>query len=131
MNRNIRNLVVIVTITVIALFILTACATISPSAPQGIRGQYAGIGQGMALMAPFGFKPNSTTACIDTPQGPACPSVYQTSSGEGVFSFDKDGTGSLTSLVSFSYRIFSRTFRNGPSQCRDTESVNEVPLYHH
>jgi len=110
MKRNIRNLIAIVIITIIVPFMLAACATTSPSVPQGVRGQYAGIGQGMTLMAPFGFKPNSTASCTDTPQGPVCPSVIQTSSGEGVYSFGKDGTGSLTSLIS----IITESFR-GPS----------------
>ncbi len=127
MNRNIRNAVVIAITIVVAPFIVASCATIGPSAPQGVRGQYAGIGQGMVLMAPFGFKPNSTTACIDTPQGPACPSVYQTSSGEGVFSFDKDGTGSLTSLVSF----ITESFRGPSGMVPASAGIQKVSMKFH
>jgi hypothetical protein len=110
MNRNIKDAIVIAIIIVVAPFMLAGCATTSPSTPQGIRGQYSGTGQGMALMAPFGFKPNSTPSCTDTPQGPVCPSLIQTWTGEGVFLFNQDGTGSLTSLVSF----VTESFR-GPS----------------
>ena len=105
MNRNIRNLVVIAIIIVVAPFIM---AVMAPA--ESLKGQYAGTGQGMALMAPFGFKPDSTPSCTDTPQGPVCPSLIQTWTGEGVFSFNQDGTGSLTSLVSF----VTESFR-GPS----------------
>ena len=101
MKRNIRNLVVIVTITVIAPFILAACATTSPSAPQGIRGQYAGTGEGTCMLAPLGFKPDSTPSCTDTPQGPRCPAIVQSWSGQGVYSFNTDGTGSITALVQY------------------------------
>jgi hypothetical protein len=105
MNRNIRNLVVIVIITVVVPLIMAVIAS-----AESLKGQYAGTGQGMALMAPFGFKPDSTPSCTDTPQGPVCPSLIQTWTGEGVFSFNQDGTGSLTSLVSF----VTESFR-GPS----------------
>jgi len=106
MNRNIRNLVVIAIIIVVAPFIMAAMASAEP-----IKGQYAGTGQGMALMAPFGFKPDSTPSCGQSPQGATvCPSIIQSWSGEGVFSFDKDGTGSLTSLVSWVTQSFQ-----GPS----------------
>jgi hypothetical protein len=102
MKRNIRNLLVIVTITVIAPFILSACATISPSAPQGIKGQYAATGEGMCILAPLGLKPNLTPSCTQTPQGTTvCPSIIQSWSGEGVYLFNTDGTGSFTALVEF------------------------------
>ena len=105
MNRNIRNLIVIAIIIVVGPFIMAVTASAEP-----IKGQYAGIGQGMAIIAPFGFKPDSTPSCTDTPQGPACPAIIQTWAGEAVFSFDKDGTGSVTSVISF----VTESFR-GPS----------------
>ncbi len=102
MNRNIRNLVVIVTITVIAPFMLFACATTSPSVPQVIKGQYNSTGEGMCLLAFLGFKPDLTPSCTQTPQGTTvCPGIMQSWSGEGVYLFNKDGTGSFTALVQF------------------------------
>jgi hypothetical protein len=110
MNRNIGNLSVIVTITIIVPFMLFACATTSPFVPQPIKGQYVGTGEGMCLLAPLGFKPDLTPSCTNTPQGPACPGIIQTWSGEGVYSFNADGTGSFTALVQF----VTESFR-GPS----------------
>jgi hypothetical protein len=49
MITNIRKLVVITIITVIVPFMLAACATTSPSTPQGMRGQYASTGEGIIL----------------------------------------------------------------------------------
>jgi len=92
MNRNIRNLVVIVIITVIALFMLAACATTSSSVPQGVRGQYAFTGGGAALIAPLGFETNLK------PKGPPGAYIYQTFSVEGVYRFERDGTGSFKAL---------------------------------
>ncbi len=111
MNRNIGNLVVIVTITIIAPFMLFACATTSPSVPQVIKGQYNMTGEGMCLLAPLGFKPNLTPSCTQTPQGTTvCPGIIQSWTGEGVYFFNKDGTGSLTVLVQFVTESFQ-----GPS----------------
>ena len=99
MNRNIGNLVVIVTITIIAPFMLFACA---PSIPQVIKGQYVSTGEGMCIVAPLGLKPNLTPSCTQTPQGTTvCPGIMQSWSGEGVYLFNKDGTGSFTALVQF------------------------------
>ena len=92
MNRNIRNLVVIVTITVITPFMLAACATISPSVPQGIRGQYASTGGGTSLLAPLGFETNLR------PKGPPGAYMFQTFNVEGVYTFKGDGTGSYKGL---------------------------------
>ena len=92
MKRNIRNLVVIVTITVITPFMLAACATISPSVPQGIRGQYASTGGGTSLLAPLGFETNLR------PKGPPGAYMFQTFNVEGVYTFKGDGTGSYKGL---------------------------------
>lgn len=92
MNRNIRNLVVIAIITIIAPFMLAACATTSPSTPQGIRGQYASAGGGTSLIAPLGFETNLT------PKGPPGAYIFQTFNNEGVYTFKGDGTGSYKGL---------------------------------
>jgi hypothetical protein len=92
MNRNIRNLIEIVIITVITPFMLAACATTSPSAPQDIRGQYASTGGGAALLAPLGIEANLT------PKGPPGAYMFQTVNLEGIFIFRGDGTGSFKGL---------------------------------
>src|SRR5512137_2731964 len=102
MNRNSTKLVLITIITVIVPLMLAACATTSPSGPQSVKGQYAGIGEGRCILAPFGFKPNLTPSCTQTPQGTTvCPSITQSWSGDAVWLFNKDGTGSFTALVEF------------------------------
>ena len=102
MNRDIRNLVVIVIITVIVPLMLAACATTGASGPQAIKGQYAGTGEGRCILAPLGFKPNLTPSCAQTPQGTTvCPSITQSWSGDAVWSFNKDGTGTFSALVQF------------------------------
>ena len=95
MNTNIRKLVVITIITVIVPFMLAACATTSPSAPQGIKGQYAFAGGGTGLIAPLGFEAKLT------PKGPPGAYIYQTFSSQGVYIFKGDGTGSFNGLSHF------------------------------
>ena len=102
MKRNIGNLLVITIITVIVPVMFAACATTSPSAPQAIKGQYAGMGEGRCILAPLGFKPDFTPSCIQTPKGSTvCPSITQSWTGESVFSFNKDDTGTFSALVQF------------------------------
>jgi len=108
MERNIRNLVIIVIITVIASFILTACATISPSAPQSIRGQYNFTGGGTAHIAFLGFEPNLR------PKGPPGAYIYQTFSTEGVYKFERDGTGSFEAVGHFATLPFPTPNPNPP-----------------
>jgi hypothetical protein len=122
MKRNIRNLVVIAIIIVVAPFIMAVMAS-----AESLKGQYASTGQGMALLAPFGFKPDSTPACTDTPQGPVCPSVIQSWTGEGVFLFDNDGTGSLTSLVS----VVTESFRGPSGIVPNSAGIQKVSIKFH
>jgi hypothetical protein len=108
MNRNIRNLVVIVTITVIAPLILAACATISPSVPHGIQGQYASTGGGAALLAPLGFETKLT------PKGPPGAYMFQPFSIGGVYTFKRDGTGSYEGVNHVVILPFTMPNRNPP-----------------
>jgi len=102
MERNIRNLVVIAIIIAVVPFMLAACATTSLSVPQAIKGQYAATGEGRCIIAPLGFKPNLTPACTTTPQGlSVCPAIINSWTGEGVYSFNEDGTGSITALIQY------------------------------
>jgi hypothetical protein len=88
MKRNIKKLAVLVIVTVIALFIMVPWASADDHHwKNAIHGQYAMTGGNICLIAPGGFNPNLT---------PAAPGVgvIQTSSREGVFTFERDGTGS-------------------------------------
>jgi hypothetical protein len=106
MNRNIRNLAVIAIIIVVAPFIMAVMASAEP-----IKGQYASTGEGMCILAFLGFKPDLTPSCTQTPQGTTvCPALIQSWSGEAVWSFNKDGTGSFTALIQFVTESFQ-----GPS----------------
>lgn len=106
MKRNIRNLAVIAIIIVVAPFIMAVMASAEP-----IKGQYVSTGEGMCILAFLGFKPDLTPSCTQTPQGATvCPAMIQSWSAEGVWSFNKDGTGSLTALVHFVTESFQ-----GPS----------------
>ncbi len=92
MKRNIRNLVVIAIITGIAPFIVAAMTPAAEPIPHGIRGQYAFTGSGTALIAPLGFETNLR------PKGPPGAYIFQTFSIEGVYTFERDGTGSFKGL---------------------------------
>jgi hypothetical protein len=92
MKRNIRNLVVIVIIIVVAPFIMAAMALAAEPIPHGIRGQYAFTAGGTVLTAPLGFETNLR------PKGPPGAYIYQTFSVEGVYRFERDGTGSFEAL---------------------------------
>jgi len=108
MKRDIRNLVVIAIIIMIAPFMLVACATISPSTPQGIRGQYAIIGGGTALIAPLGFETNLK------PKAPPGAYIFQTFSLDGVLIFKPDGTGSFNAVTRFATLPFTTPNPNPP-----------------
>ncbi len=95
MQENIKTLAALAIIIVVAPFIMAVMASAEP-----IKGQYTSTGEGMCILAPFGFKPDSTPSCGQSPQGTTvCPSIIQSWSGEGVYLFNTDGTGSFTALV--------------------------------
>jgi hypothetical protein len=51
------------------------------------------------LFSPLGLKPDLTPR-VPNPQGTTvCPSIIQSWSGEGVYLFNKDGTGSFAALI--------------------------------
>jgi hypothetical protein len=92
MRGNTKKQVVLVIVTVIALFIMADMASAGSSRHHGIRiqGQYAATGGGVVLLAPFGFNPNLTP--INN------VGIINWTSREGVFTFKHHGTGSATLL---------------------------------
>jgi hypothetical protein len=91
MKGNIKKLVLVI-FTVIAPFIMAAMASAAEPIPHGIRGQYAFTGAGTALIAPLGFETNLN------PKGPPGAYFFQTFNIEGVYTFERDGTGSFKAL---------------------------------
>jgi hypothetical protein len=92
MKRNITNLVVIAIIIVIAPLIMAAMALAAEPIPHGIRGQYAFTGGGTVLIAGLGFETNLRA------KGPPAAYVFQTFDTDGVYTFERDGTGSYKGL---------------------------------
>ena len=93
MKGNIKKLALLMIIAVIATFILAATVTADP--PRNLRGQYAATGSGTALVAICGFgadfEPNAA-------QFPGVV-VTQTFNNEAVFTFRKNGTGTVTGIT--------------------------------
>jgi hypothetical protein len=83
MKGSMKKLAVFVVITVIAPFIM---ADIASPWQHAIRGKYAYTGETTCLISPSGF--------TDKLQPIAGWGIIQTSSREGVFRFEHDGTGS-------------------------------------
>ena len=95
MKRNIRNLVVITIVIVLLSLIMAAMTLAAEAIPHGIRGQYDFTGGGTALIAFFGFETNLRA------KGPAGAFIFQTFSTEGVYKFERDGTGSFEAVGHF------------------------------
>jgi hypothetical protein len=91
MKANIERLNVLVVITVMAIFILTAVASAGSLKTQG---QFVSTGSGSCLLAMTGFNaetgvPNGATNGLW---------LIQTFTSEGVWTFERNGTGSFTGL---------------------------------
>jgi len=96
MKGNIKKLTVLVMIIVVVPLILAVTA--STAGPRAIKGKYAGAGTGQCLVAVAGFDQNMIPRQVGGPNGPL-GYVIDTSSGEEVFTFNSDGTGSVTGVV--------------------------------
>ena len=92
MRGNIEKQAVLVTITVIALFIMVPWASAGSSGHHAIRGEYAFTGETGCLFSPSGF--NSSL------QPTAGWGIIQGYSREGKYTFEHNGTGTA--------EIFSR-----------------------
>ncbi len=92
MRGNIKKQAVLVTITVIALFIMVPWASAGSSGHHGIRGVYAVTAETGCLFSPSGFNASL--------QPSAGWGIIQTYSREGKFTFELNGTGTA--------EIFSR-----------------------
>ncbi len=86
MKANIKKLVLLMIITVIATFMMVATVTAESPGNRSIRGVYAATGGVTCLVAPVGFTnliPNNGL------------SMLMTGTMEGVFTFYRDGTGHI------------------------------------
>jgi hypothetical protein len=91
MKGNIKKLVLLVIITVIAPFIFAATVTADQRFPHAIRGQYAATGGGTCIAAFCGFGSDYV------PNGAAQGAwADQSFSQEAVFTFEHDGTGTVS-----------------------------------
>jgi hypothetical protein len=86
MKGSMKKLAVFVVIGAIATFIAAAIASADDKDWKTLHGQYASTGETTCLIAPLGFNPNLT------PKNGL--GVIQTSSREGVFTFEHHGKGS-------------------------------------
>ena len=88
MKGNIKKLVVLVIITIIAPLTMAVMASAGPTFPRALQGQYAVTSGGTSLIAPLGFDKNLIPT--NAAQGAW---IFSTVSNGGVYTFDRDGTG--------------------------------------
>lgn len=88
MKGSIKKLAVFVIIPAIAMFILTGMASAHPPFPRAIRGQYAFMGTNTCMLAPLGFNPDLTPI--------QKLAVISNEYRQGIYTFEKNGTGSST-----------------------------------
>jgi len=88
MKANIKKLVLLMIITLIATFMMAATVTADPPGNRSIRGVYAATGFQMCLLAQCGFLENFVPRAASYGFGST-----QSLSIEGVFKFERDGTG--------------------------------------
>jgi len=93
MKGNIKKLALLMIITVIAPFILAATVTANPPFPHAIRGQYAATGGGSCITALCGFGDNFVPLPLGDTQNLW---LVQSLSYEAVFTFEHDGTGTVS-----------------------------------
>ena len=90
MKVNIKRFAVIVVITVMATFMMTAVASAGSLKTQG---QYVSTGSGSCLLAMIGFDETGVPKGVSSGLW-----LIQTFTSEGVWTFERDGTGSFTGL---------------------------------
>lgn len=97
MKGSMNELTVFVIITAIAMFTVVGMASAKSPIPHFLRGEYVATQVMSGIFSIGGFNPNLTPKCYTPPTGdPVCASSVSLSQREGVFTFEKDGTGSAT-----------------------------------
>lgn len=101
MKGNTKKLAVLVIITVIALFILAACATTSPPVSKAIQGQYVGAGVSTCLMAVCGFDADKVPNVPTGPSGGWGTGAWSlsTNTHSMVMTLEPDGTGTVLESI--------------------------------
>ena len=98
MKEHIKKLVLLMIITVIATFILAATVPAGQPYHRAIRGQYASTGSATQLIAICGFPPPPAPDDLYVPNGAADGAwAIQAVSMQGVFTFEPNGTGTVSS----------------------------------
>lgn len=98
MKTTIGKLAIFSVVVALGIFMVVASVSAGQHIPIAIRGQYAATSEGTCMVAPFGFNPNLTPI-----NGLGIISI---ANRVGVFTFEKDGTGSATqdgSVITLSY----------------------------
>ena len=90
MKGNIKKLVILVIITVIAPFIIAVMASAEPPTTHNIRGQYYATGGGTCLLA--------LSAITTLKSEPVVAWLVDSYSWEGVYTFEPNGAGTTTAL---------------------------------
>jgi hypothetical protein len=101
MKGNIKKLTVLVIIVAIAMFFVWAMAS---AGGHKIRGVYSGTGGGTCIIAPSGFDAKLTPIC----GAAGTCAIVQWFSREADYTFENDGTGSMTGTGRVVAQIFSR-----------------------
>jgi hypothetical protein len=91
MKANIKKLVLLMIITVIASFVMAATVLADPPGHRAIRGRYAATGFQTCLLAQCGFLENYVPRAASYGFG-----SIQSFSIEGVFKFEADDTGTAS-----------------------------------
>ena len=101
MKGNTKKLALFMIITVIALFILAACATTSPPASQAIQGRYVGGGVSTCLFAVCGFGADKVPNVPTGPNGGWGTGAWSLSSNSHsmVMTLEPDGTGTVSESI--------------------------------
>jgi hypothetical protein len=101
MKGNTKKLAVFMIITVIALFILAACATTSPPASQAIQGRYVGGGVSTCLFAVCGFGADKVPNVPTGPSGGWGTGAWSLSNNSHsmVMTLEPDGTGTVSESI--------------------------------
>ena len=108
MKGSMKKLAVFVIVAAIVMFTVATMASADDHRGKNtIRGQYAATQWGSCILSIFGFNSDFTPACYTPPGGsPLCIASIQMFNRAGDYTFEKNGTGTVTlngSSITLSY----------------------------